>query len=53
MLVDTVELSIMPLLLGSGVRLLPDGGRARLHLDVSEAFPSGMVRMVYTISSTA
>lgn len=48
-LVDTVELSVIPVMLGSGVPLLPEGDRARLHLDESDTLPSGIVRLVYSV----
>jgi dihydrofolate reductase len=52
-LVDTIELSVMPVLLGSGVPLLPEGSLARVHLEESSALPSGVVRLVYSIPAGA
>jgi len=52
-LVDTVELSVIPVLLGSGVPLLPEGRRALLHLEKSSALPSGIVRLVYSVLPAA
>lgn len=48
-LVDTVELSVIPVLLGSGVPLVPEGRRARLQLTESGALPTGIVRLVYSV----
>ncbi len=49
-LVDTVEVGIMPALLGGGVPLLPSLSRlARLELTHSEAFPSGLVVLHYAV----
>jgi len=48
-LVDAVELSVMPVLLGCGVPLLPEGGRRRLHLEESKALPSGILRLKYSV----
>jgi dihydrofolate reductase len=42
-LVDTVEVAIVPVLLGEGIPLLPVPGRIPLQLERSEAFPSGIV----------
>jgi dihydrofolate reductase len=52
-LVDTVELTLMPVLLGSGVPLMPEGRRAHLHLDESSALPNGSIRLHYTVSHPA
>ena len=49
-LVDTVELAVIPVLLGSGVPLLPDGRRATLHLEKSETFSSGILRLNYSVA---
>lgn len=49
-LVDTVEVGVMPVLLGQGVPLLPDLPRAtRLELAHSETLPSGLVSLSYTV----
>lgn len=48
-LVDTVELSVNPVLLGSGVPLLPEGARAQLHLNECRSLPSGIVRLEYSV----
>ncbi|MGA9673008.1 MAG: dihydrofolate reductase family protein [Terracidiphilus sp.] len=48
-LVDAIDLSVMPVLLGSGVPLLPEGRRQRLHLETSEVLPSGILRLKYSV----
>jgi dihydrofolate reductase len=48
-LVDAVEVSVMPVLLGSGVPLLPEGARSRLHLDECKALPSGILLLKYSV----
>jgi dihydrofolate reductase len=47
-LVDSVELAVSPVLLGSGVRLLPEGRRWRLRLTDCKTMPnSGIVMLKY------
>lgn len=49
-LVDTVEVGIIPVLLGGGIALLPTGpGRVRLELTHSEVVPSGIVLVSYAV----
>jgi dihydrofolate reductase len=48
-LVDTVELAVMPVLLGSGIPLLAEGGRRRLHLEESKTLPSGILILKYLV----
>jgi dihydrofolate reductase len=48
-LVDAIDISVMPVLLGSGVPLLPEGHQRRLYLDESQATPSGTLRLTYSI----
>jgi dihydrofolate reductase len=48
-LMDTVEVSVLPVLLGSGVPLIPEGRRQVLHLDECKALSSGMLTMSYSI----
>jgi dihydrofolate reductase len=48
-LVDGVDVSVMPVLLGSGVPLLPEGHRRSLHLEDSKALPSGVLMLSYAI----
>jgi len=49
-LVDGIDLSVMPVLLGSGIPLLPEGGRRSLHLDTSKVLPSGILRLSYSVT---
>ncbi|MGD1933976.1 MAG: dihydrofolate reductase family protein [Candidatus Phaeomarinobacter sp.] len=47
-LVDRFELSIMPDLLGSGIRLLPEGTQpAKLKLLSHKAYADGVLSLVY------
>jgi dihydrofolate reductase len=48
-LVDTVEVALMPVMLGSGVPLLPAGRRRRLQLRESKPLPSGILMLVYSV----
>lgn len=48
-LVDKVEISLQPIMLGGGVRLLAEGGTVRLHLDAQYALPTGTMRLVYSV----
>jgi dihydrofolate reductase len=41
--VDAVEVATVPFLLGEGIPLLPVSSRVPLHLERTEAFPSGIV----------
>lgn len=52
-LVDSVELSVMPVMLGSGVPIVPEGRRNQLRLEECSALPSGVVRLVYSVSRAA
>ena len=53
-LVDTVEVSLMPILLSQGIPLLPAGERSpRLRLDKSKVMPSGIVALTYTVDYDA
>lgn len=48
--VDTVEVTIVPVLLGGGVPLLPPGvPRAALRLKDTRTYPSGMVTLSYGV----
>ena len=52
--VDTVEVTVVPVLLGSGVPLLPGATeRATLELVQSHVYPSGMVALHYTVPGAA
>jgi dihydrofolate reductase len=48
-LVDAIDVVVMPVLLGSGVPLLPEGRRQTLHLENSKTLPSGILQLSYTI----
>jgi dihydrofolate reductase len=48
-LVDAVELALMPVMLGSGTPLLPEGRRRSLHLVESKALPSGILMLSYSV----
>jgi dihydrofolate reductase len=51
-LVDTVEVSIVPVLLGDGVKLLPGPAEnARLALTSHRIYRSGLVSLNYTVQS--
>jgi dihydrofolate reductase len=52
-LVDTVEVGIIPILLGGGTPLLPPGGgRVRLHLTGSKLYEkTGTVSLEYTVEA--
>lgn len=50
-LVDGIEVAVVPVLLGSGVPLLPPGGRAALKLEESKIYPSGIVLLRYATGS--
>jgi len=48
--VDTVEVSIVPVLLGSGVALLPSPApQTKLKVASHKAYPSGFVSLVYEV----
>jgi dihydrofolate reductase len=53
-LVDTVELAVMPVLLGSGIPLLPPGAATTLSLANQKTLStSGIVMLAYSISGSA
>ncbi|MGE0448489.1 MAG: dihydrofolate reductase family protein [Vicinamibacterales bacterium] len=53
-LVDTMELAVMPVVLGSGVRALAPGQLARLTLADQKVLPaSGIVILVYLVDGSA
>ncbi len=47
-LVDLVDVSVIPVLLGSGVPLIPAGRRWPLHLDEGKTLPNGMLQLTYS-----
>ena len=48
-LVDTVEIAVMPVLLGEGIPLLPPGAATPLVLTDHRALPSGIVALSYSV----
>lgn len=50
-LVDRVELLLVPVLVGSGPRALPDGATARLDLVEQRTFPAGWLHLRYDVGS--
>jgi dihydrofolate reductase len=49
-LVDTVEVAVVPVLLGAGVPLLPPGASAKLRLEDQKTLPvSGIVALSYSV----
>jgi len=48
-LVDSVEISLMPVLLGSGVPVVPEGQHRSLRLTESKALASGIIRLKYSV----
>ena len=52
-LVDTVEVAVMPVLLGGGIPLLPRGARVPLSLASSRALDSGILMLTYRPASVA
>jgi dihydrofolate reductase len=50
-LVDTVEVAVMPVLLGGGIPLLPPpAGRANLRLTGHRVYPTGIVLLEYAVA---
>ena len=53
-LVDTVEVAVMPVLLGAGIPLLPPGAAAKLQLADQKILPaSGIVVLAYSVPGGA
>jgi dihydrofolate reductase len=51
-LVDTVEVAVMPVLIGAGIPVLPPGADSpRLQLTSSKALPSGIVMLAYRVTN--
>jgi dihydrofolate reductase len=48
-LVDGVDVAVVPVLLGSGVPLLPEGQRCKIKLIESNTRPSGIVLLKYDV----
>lgn len=52
-LVDTVEVAVMPVLLGEGIPLLPPGASAKLELADQKILPgSGIVTLAYSVAGS-
>ena len=52
-LVDTVELAVMPVLIGAGIPVLPPGADTKLVLAKVKPLPrSGIVMLVYTVAGS-
>jgi len=48
-LVDELELVLVPAVIGSGPRVLPDGARLRLELLEQRTFPAGWIHLRYGV----
>lgn len=48
-LVDTVEVAVMPVLIGEGIPLLPPGECVKLALRSARAMPSGIQMLAYDV----
>jgi dihydrofolate reductase len=48
-LVDAVDVTVIPVLLGSGVSLVPAGHRCPLRLEECKPLPSGILMLEYTV----
>jgi len=48
-LVDGVELAVMPIFIGSGVNVIPEGRRIPLRLEKTETFANGMLWLKYSV----
>jgi dihydrofolate reductase len=48
-IVDTVEVAVVPILLGAGVPLLPPGATTKLVLADQKTLPSGIVALSYSV----
>lgn len=51
-LVDAIELAVFPVLLGSGVPLLPEGKREQLRIESCKSLASGVVMLAYSVLRT-
>lgn len=50
-LVDTVEVAVMPVMIGTGIPILPRGTRVSLSLTNTHTYDSGIVMLEYTVAS--
>jgi dihydrofolate reductase len=48
-LVDRVEVMVIPVMLGGGVPLMPEGRRCHLHLGECKPYPSGVISLKYSV----
>jgi dihydrofolate reductase len=48
-LVDTVEIGLMPILLGGGIPMLPEGAAVKLSLMSARSMPSGIQMLDYSV----
>jgi dihydrofolate reductase len=48
-LVDRVEVTVIPVMLGAGVPLMPPGHRCHLHLEECKPYPSGVISLKYSV----
>jgi dihydrofolate reductase len=49
-LVDTVEISLVPVLLGTGIPLLPSPGpETKLRLAGHQVYPTGLISLIYSV----
>lgn len=51
-LVDTVELAVMPVMIGDGIPVLPPGTAANLVLSDIQRLPSGIVVLAYSVKGS-
>ena len=52
-LVDTVELAVMPVLIGEGIPVLPGSATTKLELSDVKRLPSGIVVLAYAVKGAA
>jgi dihydrofolate reductase len=52
-LVDTVEVAVMPVLLGSGIPLLPGGAQQKLRLSGHRVYRTGIIGLEYELVGSA
>ena len=50
-LVDAIDIAVIPVLLGSGVPLLPQGARCQLRLSECKALPTGTLSLSYAVTT--
>ncbi len=48
-LVDAVELGVQPILLGSGIPVIPEGRHCALHLEACDRYPEGTLMLRYSV----